>query len=341
MAQSPPDPQKQAEALAAVVAAQAVAYQKLEDKLAETVKKLMGLLFQRWYYQDEVDDVVDQLVEAVRTTQEAIADMTEEYLDRVFDVMGVVKKPSQRNAHVKLPKRLRDVDPKTEWNRPARDARVSRLLGADEFEANEKALLRAERQARMDAALAMREAEKQRWGVSDEIIGYRRILHPELSKYGVCGLCVVAASRTYQKEKLKPLHNLCRCTVLPVLKRGDLTIDPGQDMNRKDLDAFYEAAGGTGRQGLQRVVVKELAHGELGPILVDNKYKNRTAKSKPLEQRTDMSPETLFKVQDAVIRKYEASVKAGVTPQFDVEYHRRLRKKYADMLGISIMDEAA
>ncbi len=326
--------QKQAAAVAALVAAQAQAYKKLEDALVEQVQKLMSQLFQRWYFQDEVDKIAKKIARVVRDAQEAIADMTEAYLDAIFDAMNLRVPNVNKDKHVKLPARLRAVDPRRQWNRPAEQARVSRLLGADEFEANEKALQRAEEMARMDAALAMQAAEQQRWGIAEGITGYRRIIHPELPG-NVCGLCVVASSRIYRTNQLKRLHGGCRCTVLPVTK----TQDPGKTMNEDELRDYYEAAGSNRREDLQRVVVKTIAHGELGPILVDNKYKNRTTnKPKTLENKFDSAE--LFKIQNNVIRKYEAAVKAGRTPQFDIEYHRRLRAKYAKQLGISI-DEAA
>lgn len=320
--------------VAALVAAQGQAYQRLEDALTAGVRRLMGRLFNRWYFQPEVDEVVDDIIELVRETQEQVAAVTETYMDAINEALGVTVKPSMRDKHVVLPNRLRQVDPKVEWNRPARAARVARLLGADEFQANEKALLRAEQMARMDALLAMQEAEKQRWGVSDDIIGYRRIIHPELGNQGpVCGLCVVAATRVYSTSKLKALHGGCRCTVLPILKTNTGVItDPGFDLNRDDLDRIYDEAGGTGRDELRTIDITEIDHGELGPILVNAKYKNRTtAKPKALDDR--MAPEKLYAIQKKIVDDFDRKVREGKTPQFDIEYHRRQLDRLAKELG--------
>lgn len=344
---APAEPQQQgltpaeAAAIVAVMDAQARAYQQVQDRMLDAIRKIMARLFNRWYFQPEVDDAVDDLVNVVRDAQEVIADQTEEYLDRIFDLLGVRKTRAGARAHVRLPERVRDVDPKTEWNRPARDARVSRLFeGLDEFEANERALQRAEEQARMDLAKARQEAERQRWGVSGDIIGFRRILHPELSQFGPCGLCIVASSRTYKKSELKPLHNGCVCTVLPVVKRGDLTFDPGRDMNEDELKEFYEAAGSNRRADLQRVRVKVLEHGELGPILVDGRHKNRTSR-KPTDLKSRKTDQELFELHDRIIRDYERKVAAGNTPQFDIAYHRRIRANLAKKLGITVLDDRA
>lgn len=328
-------------AVIAIIEAQAQAYDQVEQRLIDTIRRIMATIFNRWYFQREVDDVAEQLADAVRTAQEAVAAQTEEYLDRIFDLMGVRKTRAGERMTVTLPARLRDVDPLTEWNRPAREARVQRMFqGLDEFEANELALLRAEEQARMDLALARQEAERQRWNVSGDIIGFRRILHPELSETGPCGLCVVAADRIYRKGDLKDLHNGCKCTVLPIVKRGDLTMDPGRTMNTDELEAIYEAAGGSTRRAeLQRVRMEVLEHGELGPILVDARYKNRATR-KPTDLKSRKSDAELFELHDRIVRDYEAKVARGVRPQFDIEYHRRLRASLAKKLGISIVDAA-
>jgi hypothetical protein len=340
-----PDPQltpEQVAALIALVDAQTRAYDQVQDALLETIRRLMGRLFNRWYFQREVDAVVRELADVVRDAQEIIGDQTEEYLDGIFDLLGVRKTRAGERMHVNLPPRLRDVDPLTEWNRPAREARVQRLFnGLDEFEANERAIQRAERQARMDLALARQQAERQRWGVSGDIIGFRRILHPELSESGPCGLCVVASSRTYRTSQLKDLHNGCVCTVFPIVKAGELILDPGRDLNKAELKRIYEAAdGSTRRRELQRVRVKVLEHGELGPILVDARNKNRTTR-KPTDLKSSKTDQELFEIHDRIVRDFERKVAAGTTPQFDIDYHRRIRASLAKKLGIRIFDDRA
>lgn len=340
--QSPALTAAEVAAIVAVIDAQARAYEQLENRLLGQIRRLMSRLFNRWYFQREVDAVVEELVEQVRVAQEAVADQTQEYLDRIFDLMGVRKTRRGERMDVELPDRLRKVDPKTEWNRPSREARVQRLFyGLDEFEANERALQRAEEQARMDLALARQEAERQRWGVSGDIVGYRRILHPELSRTGPCGLCVVASSRTYRTGDLKELHGGCVCTVLPIVRTDAGTVDPGRDLNEDELKAIYEAAGGSNRRReLQRVRMRVMEHGELGPILVDGRHKNRDT-AKPADLKSRKTDAELYELHDRIIRDYERKVAAGTTPQFDIDYHRRIRAQLAKKLGIRIIDDAA
>lgn len=132
------------------------------------------------------------------------------------------------------------------------------------------------------AATARDEAQKLMWA-APKIIGYRRVIHPEFSKTGTCGLCVVASSRFYTKAELMPLHDKCKCTISPMTSTQDL----GTKLNREDLDKIYAAAGGNYAEDLKKITVQINEHGELGPILTkkgdhfrDVETVNRTSKRK-------------------------------------------------------------
>lgn len=161
------------------------------------------------------------------------------------------------------------------------------VRGKSEAEARAKALVRIEVAAETDVTLAVREQYLRTLTRIPGITGYRRILHPELSETGPCGLCVVAADRVYSKEDLHPLHDRCKCEVLPIIG----SLDPGLELNRDELDALYAAAAeeearvarargrapsiSTGRQALKRIRVALAEHGELGPVLVDARQNYR------------------------------------------------------------------
>jgi hypothetical protein len=147
--------------------------------------------------------------------------------------------------------------------------------GDTEESARAKALVRVEVVAHTDVTLAVREQVRKSLDQVRGVTGYRRILRPELSQTGPCGLCVVAADRKYKVENLMPLHDNCVCEVLPII--GEF--DPGLNLNASDLRRIYEAAGGTGgevRRGgrrhsgaLKQIRVALGEHGELGPVLFD------------------------------------------------------------------------
>lgn len=112
------------------------------------------------------------------------------------------------------------------------------------------------------AAVARDEAQKVMWA-APKIVGYRRIIHPEFSATGTCGLCVVASTRFYTKSELMPLHDKCKCTVSPITANRDL----GLKLNDEDLARIYDAAGSTYAEDLKHIKVQVRENGELGPIL--------------------------------------------------------------------------
>lgn len=103
-----------------------------------------------------------------------------------------------------------------------------------------------------------------------KVLQYRRVLHPELSKSGSCGLCIVAADRWYSTSHLLPLHAHCHCGVAP----AGSDYDPGFQLNQDDLQKLYSEAGGTTSSALKSVRVQTITHGELGPVLLAGEAKD-------------------------------------------------------------------
>lgn len=132
----------------------------------------------------------------------------------------------------------RYVDPVTPYQRIAEQYRYQVVSeGVPEDKARDKALFKLAIAVETDVTLAVREQYHKTMG-RHKSDGYRRVLHPELSKSGPCGRCVVAADRTYHVADLLPIHSNCVCEVLPVY--GEL--DPGINLNASDLMRLYKAA---------------------------------------------------------------------------------------------------
>lgn len=74
---------------------------------------------------------------------------------------------------------------------------------------------RLESNANTDGQIAMNGAATERFHGSG-IKRYRRVIHPELSKTGSCGLCVVASNNVYSTADLIPMHNNCFPAWVPV-----------------------------------------------------------------------------------------------------------------------------
>ncbi|CAM3742554.1 CdiA C-terminal domain-containing protein [Tsukamurella ocularis] len=165
-----------------------------------------------------------------------------------------------------------DMTTRAVLNRPARTVRAEMAAGVDEATAREDGARRLDDIVGTNLMLAQRLAEHEALAAAAErdprIIGYRRVIHPERSKGGSCGLCVAASQKLYRIGTLKPIHAPeCWCTVTAVTK----DFDPGKHLNAVDLGALYGEAGGTSAAKLKRTRYQVDEHGELGAVLTPKK----------------------------------------------------------------------
>lgn len=101
-------------------------------------------------------------------------------------------------------------------------------------------------------------------GGPDSVVGYRRVIHPELSRGGTCGLCLVASDKIYRRPDLRAVHGRCKCTVMEVRR----SYDPGGSLNNLELGGIYKAANlGRGQYGdrsaLSNVRISRQSDGDL------------------------------------------------------------------------------
>ena len=184
---------------------QAAVSQGLFDRIVTLIRRLFGAAGPSdWYSEEWVTTTADQLSRSSRTVQVAQANTTGRVLDLVAQQYG---KPT--TGRVTLPDNLRQgVTPEDVWRRPAEQYRYAASQGAEPAQALKVATQRAVALADTDRQLADRWAAREKLQLP-EITGYRRIIHPELSVSGVCGLCVVAADRIYHVEELRAIHENC------------------------------------------------------------------------------------------------------------------------------------
>ncbi|UQN30664.1 hypothetical protein [Brachybacterium kimchii] len=143
-------------------------------------------------------------------------------------------------------------------------------------DAHGKATERAEVLADDDVSLARRAGTRA--GLrSIKATKYRRVIHPELSKSGTCGLCVAASTQVYSVDQLMPIHDRCRCEQVEVRPGADY----GQQFNDADLKAIYEAGVGTSAEDLKAVRFEITDNGELGAIIAPKRQAKPTRASKP------------------------------------------------------------
>lgn len=193
--------------------------------------------------------------EAARSTQ---AGLIGEFLAFTLELIT-----GQRSRPLRVvPDYGRAAEPFQVYSRPVHEYRDAiTIRGLDEAAALAEAEYRAEVLSLTDALLARRDAgaaAMEDAGVSH----YRRVIRPELSATGTCGLCIAAATRIYSIEELLPIHSRCKCVTMPILGG----VDPG-DINATDLERLYESIPATRRQELARFRYQVTDSGELGPVL--------------------------------------------------------------------------
>lgn len=172
------------------------------------------------------------------------------------------------------------------YERPASQAIYAYSQGGTVEDARQAVRDRLELLLHEDIMLAERDEEQRIYEALPRVVGYRRVIHPERSKNGTCGLCAVAATQRYRTDQLRPLHDGCECGSMPIVG----TEDPGQVLNSEDLEQLYAAAGqaaaiggqqpakdrSTAREDLLNVRVTVNEHGEKGPVLVKQGDRFRT-----------------------------------------------------------------
>lgn len=238
--------------------------------------------------------------------------------------MDVAMRPARMFRHLQAQRP--DVKPK-DW--PSKDSEIGQVVSGwlDDIYAM------LETEVATDATAASNRATVDRFAGSG-VATYRRIIHPELSTTGTCGLCIAAADRYYSTKTLMPLHDRCKCTVAPVLEgKGG---DPGLNLTTQDLKALYKAAGSTKAADLKAVRVTTVEHGELGPILTQTgtvretptpRAKRKDDDGTPYRFGMDKTPEQLRAMRDEAMfmaGKYKELADSGKEwLEFEYQGHKR------------------
>ncbi|OBC11428.1 hypothetical protein A5784_35105 [Mycobacterium sp. 852013-50091_SCH5140682] len=243
------------------------------------------------------------------------------------------------------------------FKRPAAVHRYAKSQGATDVQAAAMAGQRIDDLIDDNLMLAQRLAQQQvlvsaadpvdldgRPQAKTKIIGYRRVIHPELSRGGTCGMCIAASDRIYHVAELMPIHAHCKCTIAAITE----DYDPADDLNAVDLNQLYKDAGGTSSAHLKRTRYKVDQHGELGPVMVPkSKYKPRTTKSKVRVGGTALQSDQpaqaeVAKHQLRVMEENLARLRSDGEPEGSskIAYHEKLIEKLRRQAGDDRGDSA-
>lgn len=301
--------------LSTLVKAQAAVRSQLTDQAIQLAASA-ATKFHRWYDTDAITEWATKLADSVGRLQRLQARSTDAYLARALSQMtgqlvrpiGAVDVDSLRTGvtHPGVYGRGADV---YRYQQSLFD-RTSRLLSESSVENGvathsgqpveppavdepaPAAHARLLSVAEMDIQLADRAQTAQVFSHHEEkldIRGWRRVIHPERSKGGTCGLCIAASDRIYHVDELRPIHGRCECTSLPIIGSQD----PGGGLNNLDLKTLYQHAGDTTSGiALKRTRYKVDDHGELGPVLTSDKDSFRGPKTAERDTNKTGRPKT-------------------------------------------------
>jgi hypothetical protein len=294
--------------LALLVEAEADAQDEILDNLVEEILIIFAA-FSAYYAGDSVQRFAQEVARLVIAAQRAAGQVTEAYLREHIEEMGY-DLPNVRL--VDLPDAIRmGADPEEVYQRPIRQIRY--LHSVEDVpieEAEQTARERLEKLAQTDLQLARTLSAQQVMYRFPQATGWRRIIHPELGN--VCGLCIVAADRVYQRIQKMDMHPGCKCSCLPIV--GD--IDPGLRLNNDDLARIYEAAGGsTAREQLRDLRIEVKENGELGPILTPKQSEMRG----PAEVKRQLSPEAAERRKEQLARQIGDMLAKERISQWDLD----------------------
>lgn len=218
--------------------------------------------FDGWTSPALVDELVAAVVAKVSAAQMTTAAVTDAYLARVTSYV-IGRTTVGTLVPLAMGRSLRTgVDHEKVYGRVASEYRWQRSQGADDSRALSLAMVRARELVSADLGLAHTH-QIRNFNQARGIDRYRRVIRPEASKSGTCGLCAAASDRIYHQADLLPVHHRCKCAVIAVTANTD----PGSQLNDDTLSSLYAAADSTSGPSLKRVRVTVVEHGELGPQL--------------------------------------------------------------------------
>lgn len=254
----------------ALVDGSATARDRLEGRVAKVVAGLWGG-FDGWYQPALVDEVAAEVAAMVGRGQIAVAALTDAYLAQVASIVrGRPVGPVGVSPKMTGTRRAGGVTAEAVYARVAAEYRWQVSRDVAPIRAREIAAERAAAMTRTDLGLAFRD-QASAFMTATGAAGWRRVIRPERSRSGTCGLCVAASNRVYTRGDLMAMHGSCRCTVVEV----GAGVDEGRVINAAEYAAVAAESESLGAGDLLKARVQVREHGELGPVLTDARHEFR------------------------------------------------------------------
>jgi hypothetical protein len=278
--------------------------------------------FTGWYDSAQITKWAAKLASQIETYQRAQAQSTDAYLARALSQMlgqhvrpvGRINVTNLRAGVTHAGAYARAADA-YRWQQHQLDQYAHILTStSDEDLANlqplelvdpiDAAVQRVAAVADMDVQLADSHQSRASLSAQKTVTGWRRVIHPELTKGGTCGLCIAASDRIYHVSDLRPIHDHCACTTLPIVG----SMDPGNSLNNLDLETLYQHAGGsTSGRALKNTRYSIDEHGELGPVLTNGTFRTQAKVRKATQPRPARTPEEQQQIVQRILQSQETA----------------------------------
>jgi hypothetical protein len=192
-------------AVEALVIREGAAQDVISDQLVAALLALWAG-FTAFYAGEAVATLGTQMARLVVAAQRSAGRLTEAHLRMQIRRMGF---ELPQGTIVDLPRDLRlGAETADVYQRPVREVRyLESVEDVPRDEAVETARERLEKLALTDLQLARATSAQQVFYRFPQATGWRRVIHPELGN--VCGLCIAAADRVYQRIERLALHPGC------------------------------------------------------------------------------------------------------------------------------------
>jgi hypothetical protein len=188
-----------------------VAYQSQRLRLSAAVTAAAATTWARGYRDRQL--AVDQTVQIVGAGQRHTVALVDAYMTAKMlqetghgTLQGL--DPSLYTIDV-----IRGLPADVVYGRPFSALGASLSKGHDQAQALDSGLAALTKLAATDLQLAQTHSAKDWMQAEPTIVGWRRML---TGPGPHCTLCELAATRTYRKEDLQPIHEHCGCTVSPL-----------------------------------------------------------------------------------------------------------------------------
>lgn len=238
---------------------QHIAAARMIEQKAADAAKATWLDFTAWYSAAAVAAVAREMASLSNASQNMIVGSAQAYIG---NVVAILRGTKVSIPAIDLPPIRNGAPLELVHTRPAERYKKGVATGMTPEQAEALAVYRAGDLQVQDMSLVEREAQQyqmRQLGITQ----FRRVVRPELSKTGSCGLCIVASDVIYNAAVLMPMHDRCKCLTIPII--GDL--DPGNSLNGRDLGDFYTGLKSTQADELKKTRYEVNEHGEYGPTL--------------------------------------------------------------------------